>query len=165
MARDHRGTAGRALTLALHAAFLCAVGWVALGLVQETLARHHRYGEASQRAVPASAWQLGSPQARRLEHFLTVTTASIPAGSVIAFTAPRGQQGKGDQDFFAHMWAAYFLPRHHILLGRGPGAAREATYRIDFRPPNATPSPPGWQPLVRHPLGNAYRRQPAPPGP
>jgi len=162
MARDRRGT-GPALTLALNIAFLCAVGWVALGLVQETLAHHHRYGEASQRAVPATAWQLGSPQARRLEHFLAVTTASIPAGSVIAFTAPRGQKGEGDQDFFAHMWAAYFLPRHHILLGRGPGAAREATYWVEFRPPDGATAPPGWQALVRHPLGNAYRVQPVQP--
>jgi hypothetical protein len=132
--------------------------WTLLALVWETGLRQRHYQRAAETAVPASAWQLGSPQARRLEHFLKTVTVSMPAGGVVGFTAPRGREGRGDQDFFAHMWAAYLLPRHHVVLGRAGGAERWAEYWIDFRPPAGVEGqPPRGEVLARHPLGMGYR--------
>jgi hypothetical protein len=129
----------------------------AAGLVREVDRKGQDYRSAASRAVPASRWQLESPQARRLEHFLRQVQAPIPEGGSIGWTSPRGRGGEGDLDFFTHLWAAYLMPRHHVMLGRLPGALEWADYWIDYRPSPSSLDRPNFEVLVEHPRGAGYR--------
>jgi hypothetical protein len=111
-------------------AALAIVIYLGASLARETLAALQPYwlrGPYSFREPNPARWRLASAPVERLRAFLARVEPLIPAGSRVAFA---GVELQGTEGAYRTMWAAYLLPRHHVLAA---GQAWDGDYYIAYR--------------------------------
>lgn len=107
--------------------------WCALSFFAEMGKALGEWDRRAHSARGPRSWRFGNPQLERLIACLDGVRGQVPAGSVIAFASPAGQDPSQRNDFFRTRWAAYFLPEHEVLPIDDPSAPRLAGYVIDYR--------------------------------
>jgi Bacterial membrane protein YfhO len=104
--------------------------YLGASLARETMVALHPYwlrGPYSFRERSPARWRLASAPVKRLEAFLDLAAERIPDGSRVAFA---GESLPGTEGAYRVMWAAYFLPRHHVLPA---GQAWDGDYWVSYR--------------------------------
>jgi hypothetical protein len=104
--------------------------YLGASLARETMAAFRPYwlrGPYSFREPNPARWRLASAPVERLRSFLAQVEPLIPAGSQVAFA---GVELQGTESAYRAMWAAYLLPRHHVLPA---GQAWDGDYYIAYR--------------------------------
>ncbi|HVR30439.1 MAG TPA: hypothetical protein VMS86_13010 [Thermoanaerobaculia bacterium] len=104
--------------------------YLAVSLAHETMAALRPYwvrGPNAFRELNPAGWRLASPPAKKMAAFLELAASRIPDGSRVAFA---GVDLPGTQSAYRAMWAAYLLPRHHVVPA---GQAWEGDYWIAYR--------------------------------
>lgn len=132
------------------ATLLLLLVWCALQLVQAVQSRQQRFAPQGDTFPPR--WQRGDPILEELLVLLDEVDERVPAGEVIAlepvYRVPRYRS-------YTRMWAAYRLPRHHVVLADAPHAA-EATWAVTFR---RRLQGADWHLVATFPEGRLYRRR------
>ncbi len=131
-------------------ALLLLVVWCAVHLAQAVQSRQQRFGPQDDPFPPR--WQRGDPILEELLVLLDEVDARVPPGEVIAlepiYREPRFRS-------YVRMWAAYRMPRHHVVLADAPQAA-EAAWGVGFR---RSLRGAGWRAVAVFPDGRLYRRR------
>jgi hypothetical protein len=111
-------------------AAIAIVIYLGASLARETLAALQPYwlrGPYSFREPNPARWRLASAPVERLRSFLAQVEPVIPVGSRVAFS---GVELQGTEPAYRAMWAAYLLPRHHVLPA---GQAWAGDYYVAYR--------------------------------
>lgn len=107
--------------------------WCVLSFLTEMNNVLEGWDHRAHAARAPEAWRFGNPQLERLSTCLADVRERVPAGSVIAFASPEGQEIEERSAFFRARWAAWFLPAHEVLPIDDPAAPKKAEYVVDYR--------------------------------
>jgi hypothetical protein len=107
-----------------------AVAWAGVGLLVEFHGSMSLYDLRNERPVAPALWHLGTRPPARLQACLARVERRLPEHATVSLLSP---PGPAQAEFYRWRWAAYFLPRHDVLVEDSTRGETPRDFLVSFQ--------------------------------